>query len=132
MFARKPRTKRARGRLAPSSDSESDADDTRGKTRTGGSGVQNYNKVDKGMLFATVEEILPTGEKGWKLVEGVYNVKAILMGRPDQAALSLKNKYQLVRCCDHLSTYLLTLYIVYQAEEAHWRGRMSSRGQAGT
>jgi hypothetical protein len=117
---------------AISSDSESDADDARGKTRTGCSGVQNYNKVDKDMLFTTVEEILPTGEKGWKLVEWVYNAKAMSMGRLDQAALSLKNKYQLVHSCDHLSKHLLTLYIVYQAEEAHRRGRMSSGGQAST
>ncbi|KAJ7305492.1 hypothetical protein DFH08DRAFT_624463, partial [Mycena albidolilacea] len=76
------------------SDSESDTDDTHGKTRTGRSGVQNYNKVNKDMMFATVKEILPTGEKGWKLVEGVYNAKAMSMGQPDRAALSLKNKYQ--------------------------------------
>jgi hypothetical protein len=84
---------------ATCSDSESDADDARGKTRTGCSGVQNYNEVDKGMLFDTVEEVLPTGEKGWKLVEGSYNTKAMSVGRPVRVASSLKAKYQSVRYC---------------------------------
>jgi hypothetical protein len=85
----KPKKGKGKGKArAISSNSESDTDDTCGKTCTGRSGVQNYNKVNKDMLFATVKEILPTGEKGWKLVEGVYNVKAMSMGQPDRAALS--------------------------------------------
>jgi hypothetical protein len=84
---------------ATSSDSESDADDARGKTRTGRSSVQNYNKVNKGILFDTVEEVLPTGEKGWKLVKGSYNTKAMSVGRLVWVASSLKAKYQLVHYC---------------------------------
>ncbi|KAJ7193023.1 hypothetical protein B0H12DRAFT_1082618 [Mycena haematopus] len=91
----KPKKGKGKGKArATSSDSESDADDARGKTRTGRGGVQNYSKVDKDLLFATVEEILPTGEKGWKLVEGSYNVKAVSVGRLERAASSLKAKYQ--------------------------------------
>lgn len=75
------------------------SNDAREKTHTGCSSVQNYNKVDKGMLFDTVEEVLPTGEKGWKLVEGSYNTKAMSVGQPVRVALSLKAKYQLVHYC---------------------------------
>ncbi|KAF8162160.1 hypothetical protein K438DRAFT_2070138 [Mycena galopus ATCC 62051] len=92
----KPKKGKGKGKARDaSSESESDADDARGKTRTGRSGVQNYNKVDKGMLFDTVEELLPTGEKGWKLVEGVYNAKAMSVGQSERAGSSLKTKYQL-------------------------------------
>ncbi|KAF8201135.1 hypothetical protein K438DRAFT_1758445 [Mycena galopus ATCC 62051] len=91
----KPKKGKGKGKAHDvSSDSESDGDDARGKTCTGRSGVQNYNKVDKGMLFDTIEELLPTGEKGWKLVEGVYNAKAMLVGRPERVASSLRTKYQ--------------------------------------
>ncbi|KAF8145486.1 hypothetical protein K438DRAFT_1991776 [Mycena galopus ATCC 62051] len=73
----KPKKGKGKGKARDtSSESESDADDARGKTCTGRSGVQNYNK-------------------GWKLVEGVYNVKAMSVGQPELAASSLKTKYQL-------------------------------------
>ncbi|KAJ6545203.1 hypothetical protein B0H19DRAFT_1266668 [Mycena capillaripes] len=91
----KPKKSKGKGKgRVGSSESESDADDARGKTRTGRGGVQNYNKVAKDLLFDTVEEVLPTGEKGWKSVEAVYNAKAMSVGRPERAAGSPKTKYQ--------------------------------------
>jgi hypothetical protein len=94
------KSKKAKGKgkaRAASSDSESDADDVRGKTRPGRGGAPNYNKADKNMLFDTIEEVLPTGEKGWKSVEAVYNAKAMSLGRPARVATSLKTKYASVR-----------------------------------
>ncbi|KAJ6551888.1 hypothetical protein B0H19DRAFT_1073514 [Mycena capillaripes] len=91
----KPKKNKGKGKgRTGSSDLESDIDNACGKTRTGCGGVQNYNKVDKDLLFDTVEEVLPTGKKGWKLVEAVYNAKTMSVGRPEQAAGSLKTKYQ--------------------------------------
>ncbi|KAF8193470.1 hypothetical protein K438DRAFT_1761633 [Mycena galopus ATCC 62051] len=73
--------------------SESDADDARSKARNGRSGVRNYNKADKEMLFSIVQQLLPTGEKGWKVVESSYNEMARKAGRPERAFSSLKAKY---------------------------------------
>ncbi|KAF8214804.1 hypothetical protein K438DRAFT_1749886 [Mycena galopus ATCC 62051] len=85
--SRKPKRSKGKGKARTvSSDSESDADDARSKPRNGRSGFQNYNKVDKDLLFTTVEELLPTGEKGWKL--------ALEAGWPERTGSSLKAKYQ--------------------------------------
>ncbi|KAJ7605900.1 hypothetical protein FB45DRAFT_879056 [Roridomyces roridus] len=47
--------------------------DTRGGKRSGRGGIPNYSPLDKELLFAALEEVLPTGEKGWRTVEEVYN-----------------------------------------------------------
>ncbi|KAF8205940.1 hypothetical protein K438DRAFT_1963721 [Mycena galopus ATCC 62051] len=93
--SRKPKKGKGKAKArAGSSDSESDVDDTRGKTRPGRGGAPNYNKADKDVLFDTVEELLPTGEKGWKSVGVMYNAKALSLGRPERTASSWKTKYQ--------------------------------------
>ncbi|KAJ6448391.1 hypothetical protein C8R45DRAFT_1115321 [Mycena sanguinolenta] len=79
---------------AVSSDSDSDSDAPRRKARSGRGGVQNYNKLDTELLFEAVEEVLPTGEKGWKAVGEVYNTNAGLAGRPERTMKSLRDKYQ--------------------------------------
>ncbi|KAJ6503849.1 hypothetical protein C8R45DRAFT_1091618 [Mycena sanguinolenta] len=79
---------------AITSDSESDVDPPRGKTRTGRSGVQNYKKLNQELLLEAVAEILPTGEKGWRAVEELFNTNAGLAGRPERTMKSLRDKFQ--------------------------------------
>jgi hypothetical protein len=96
----KPKKNKGKGKARDASpSSESDADDARSKARNGRSGVRNYSKADKEMLFSIVQQLLPTGEKGWKAVESSYNEMAGKAGRPERAFSSLKAKYSSVRLC---------------------------------
>jgi hypothetical protein len=94
----KPKKNKGKGKARDTSpSSESDADDARSKARNGCSRVRNFSKADKEMLFSIVQQLLPTGEKGWKVVESSYNEMARKAGRLERAFSSLKVKYSLVR-----------------------------------
>ncbi|KAJ7369087.1 hypothetical protein DFH08DRAFT_796885 [Mycena albidolilacea] len=97
LLSQKPKkNNKGKGKARDTSPSlESDADDACSKARNGRSGVWNYNKADKEMLFSIVQQLLLTREKGWKVAESSYNEMVCKAGRPERAFLSLKAKYSL-------------------------------------
>jgi hypothetical protein len=102
--------------------SESDAGDAHSKARNGRSSVWNYNKADKEMLFSIVQQLLPTGEKGWKVGESLYNEMACKAGWPERAFSSLKAKYSSVRprVLIHSRTHSFLLCPVHKTEKTDW------------
>ena len=56
----------------------------------------NYSRDDTTQLFDLVEEELPVGPKGWKVVHKGYNQWAKSNGRPLRSSKSLENKYKQV------------------------------------
>ncbi|KAJ7796430.1 hypothetical protein B0H14DRAFT_2915353 [Mycena olivaceomarginata] len=94
--SQKPKKNKGKGKAHDASpSSESDADNACSKARNSRSGVRNYNKADKEMLFSIVQQLLLTGEKGWKVVESSYNEMACKAGRQERAFSSLKAKHSL-------------------------------------
>ncbi|KAJ7712006.1 hypothetical protein B0H14DRAFT_3524224 [Mycena olivaceomarginata] len=75
-----------------SSDSEDDNKPPAKCGRPAGSG--NYGREATGQLLTIVTEVLPIGQKGWKVVERKFNVWAALKGRTQYSVKSLEAKYK--------------------------------------
>ncbi|TFY76156.1 hypothetical protein EWM64_g7857 [Hericium alpestre] len=79
-------------------DQDSDGNELRPRKRGRRKGVSNYSNDEVNMLLDLVENCLPTGQKGWKVIGHRHREWAIerrLAGRSDK---SLENKYkQLLR-----------------------------------
>jgi hypothetical protein len=59
-------------------------------------------------LFELIEEELPVGQKGWKVVVKEFNKWAKKHGRPKRVGNALENKYKQVCACP-LSLVLRTI-----------------------
>ncbi|KAJ7325460.1 hypothetical protein DFH08DRAFT_968688 [Mycena albidolilacea] len=79
-------------RQRASSDSEGDSEPVAKRGRPAGSG--NYGKEDVNKLFELIEEELPVGQKGWKVVVKEFNKWAKKHGRPKRVGNALENKYK--------------------------------------
>jgi hypothetical protein len=84
-------------RQRASSDSEGDSEPVAKRGRPAGSG--NYGKEDVNKLFELIEEELPVGQKGWKVVVKEFNKWAKKHGRPKWVGNALENKYKQVCAC---------------------------------
>ncbi|KAJ7437212.1 hypothetical protein B0H11DRAFT_2255560 [Mycena galericulata] len=79
-------------RQRASSVSEDESEPQRKRGRPTGSG--NYHKEDTAKLFDLIEEELPVGQKGWKVIHRRFNKWAVLHGRTKRSPKSLENKYK--------------------------------------
>lgn len=85
------------------SDSEDDSDAPTGRRgRPSGSG--NYSKEDTKCLLDNLQEELPLGPKGWKVVAARFKQWVDKHGRPEQGQKSLETKFKQV--CHLLSLQL--------------------------
>lgn len=75
-----------------SSDSEDDGKVAPKRGRPAGSG--NYGTDGTKKLLDLVQELLPVGQKGWKLVERAYNKWAVHCGKSKRSQSSLEHKYK--------------------------------------
>ncbi|KAJ7342420.1 hypothetical protein DFH08DRAFT_811507 [Mycena albidolilacea] len=74
------------------SDSEDDNEPLAKRGRPAGSG--NYGREATDQLLTVVAEVLPIGQKGWKVVERKFNAWAALKGRTQRSVKSLEAKYK--------------------------------------
>ncbi|KAF8178801.1 hypothetical protein K438DRAFT_1769258 [Mycena galopus ATCC 62051] len=79
-------------RQRASSGSDNDSEPVAKRGRPAGSG--NYGKEDVGQLFELIEEELPVGQKGWKVIMKRFNKWAKKNGRPKRVGNALENKYK--------------------------------------
>ncbi|KAJ7289194.1 hypothetical protein C8J57DRAFT_1213555 [Mycena rebaudengoi] len=77
------------------SESEEDSDEPAAKRgRPSGSG--NYSKDDNKALLDLVQQELPLGAKGWKVITGRFKKYSVKNGRPERGQKSLETKYKQV------------------------------------
>ncbi|KAJ7201482.1 hypothetical protein C8J57DRAFT_1260794 [Mycena rebaudengoi] len=75
------------------SESEEDSDEPAAKRgRPSGSG--NYSKDDNKALLDLVQQELPLGAKGWKVITGRFKKYYVKNGRPERGQKSLETKYK--------------------------------------
>ncbi|KAJ7327633.1 hypothetical protein DFH08DRAFT_333861 [Mycena albidolilacea] len=84
--------KKGNKRAHESSDSEDDNEPPAKRGRPAGSG--NYGREATDQLLTVVPEVLPIGQKSWKVVERKFNAWAELKGRTKRSVKSLEAKYK--------------------------------------
>ncbi|KAJ6541394.1 hypothetical protein B0H19DRAFT_315360 [Mycena capillaripes] len=84
--------KKGNKRTHESSDSEDDNEPPVKRGRPAGSG--NYGREATDQLFSIVAEVLPIGQKSWKMVERKFNAWAASKGRTKRSVKSLEAKYK--------------------------------------
>jgi hypothetical protein len=136
--------KKGNKRAHESSDSEDDNEPPAKHGRPAGSGndlihicvailtlplfAGNYGREATDQLLTVVAEVLPIGQKSWKVVERKFNAWAELKGRTKRSVKSLEAKYKGVRGLIPSSLYCTLnneFLQVPQAEETHWQRRLS-------
>ena len=94
-----------RGSKRTSSQMPSEEPDAK-RRRGRGPGIANYSNEDIDGLLDILEELLPTGGKGWNTAGDEFRVWAEENGRPVRTAKSLESKYKQVGLNFHSLEFL--------------------------
>jgi len=94
-----------RGSKQTSSQTPSEEPDAK-RRRGRGPGIANYSNEDIDGLLDILEELLPTGGKGWNTAGDEFRVWAEENGRPVRTAKSLESKYKQVGLNFHSLEFL--------------------------